>query len=242
MAVHGADDDLLDHAVHGAFVVDDFFEAFGKGFKHSVGQIHPDESSHQRRAHQATQNRWRLVNLVHGLHHTHHTGHNSQRGQGSGECVDRSRCFQFVVVVGFDGVVHDLFDCHGAQGALRDHHQAHGVANQVQERMVCQDLGIFAEYGAGLRRFDMGFQRHSAFAFERLHDLGDAEDGVQVVVLVVFGPFEGTCNATKRGFERAHAVPDQHAADAGAQNSRALNRCRVDKGPHGSTAREVATK
>ena len=144
--------------------------------------------------------------------------------------------------MGFDGVVHDLFDCHGAQRALRYHHQAHGVTNEVQERMVCQDLGIFAEDSAGLRRFDMGFQRHSAFAFERLHDLGDAEDGVEVVVLVVLGPFEGTCDASKRGFKRAHAVADQHAADAGAQNSRALNRCRVDKGPQRSASRQVTTK
>ena len=108
--------------------------------------------------------------------------------------------------------------------------------------MVCQDLRIFAEDGAGLGRFDMGFQRYSAFALERLHDLGDAEDGVEIVVLVVLGPFEGASDASKRGFERAHAVPDQHAADAGAQNSRALNRCRVDKGSHGSASREVATK
>jgi hypothetical protein len=75
----------------------------------------------------------------------------------------------------------------------------------------------------------MGLQGHGALALERLHDLGDAEDGVEVVFLMVLGAFEGAPDAGKYRFGRSHAVADQHAADAGAQNTPAFNGRRVDE-------------
>ena len=116
-------------------------------------------------------------------------------------------------MVGFDGSVHDVFDRRGADRALGDDHQAHGVANQVQQGVVGDDFGVFAENRARLGVFDMGFQCHRALGFEGLHHLGDAKNRVQVIVFVVLGALEGAAYAGKYRLDYVWTVANEHTAN-----------------------------
>ena len=240
VAVQGSNDDLLDHFGHFAFFVNDLGEARGKGFHNAVSQEHAQKCTHQGRADQATEHRRGLVNGAHGLHHTQHAGHNAQRGQSTGQGGQGARVFEFVVVVQLDRSVHHVFHRIGAEVAGRHHHQAHGVANQVEQIVVVQDRRMFAKYGTGLGVFDVRLQRHRTLGFERFHDLGHQEHDGQIVFFFVLRALDDAAKTAKSTFENHTAVAGDHAANTSAANDEHFIRCGLDDGRQGSTGNDEA--
>ena len=108
--------------------------------------------------------------------------------------------------------------------------------------MVFEQGRVFSKNGAGFRVLDVRFKRHRPFAFKRFHDLGDHENGVQVIVFFVFRAFEHLAQAAQSAFDSVHAVADQHGGNGGAANDEGLNRCCLDDGRHAAAGHDEATE
>jgi len=173
---------------------------------------------------------------------TPNASHNAQSGQSASQRADGFDHFQFAMMVGLDGLIHDLLHGIGTEVAGRNDHESHGIGDQVQQGMIMQDLGVLAKNGAGLRVFNVGFQRHRPFGLERFHDLGHHENRAQVVFFFVGRPFEHFAHALAQAFDDFHAVAHQGGGHTSTHNDEGLNGGRFDDGRHGATRHHVAAK
>ena len=95
----------------------------------------------------AAEHRRRLVDRPHRLHDPEHRRDDAERGQRIGEAGQRGVRPLHLVMVRLDRVIHHLLDRMDVERSRRHDDEAQRVGDQVDERVVLQQLGIFGEHG-----------------------------------------------------------------------------------------------
>ena len=91
-------------------LVNNLLQADAQRFSKTIRQQNAQKGTDQRGTNQAPQHRRWLIDRAHGLNDAKHAGHNAQSRQRAGHTGKGFRRLQRVVVVRFDGGVHDVFN------------------------------------------------------------------------------------------------------------------------------------
>ena len=109
---------------------------------------------------QGTEHRWRLVNRAHGFHHAQHARNDPQSRAGTCCCCKSFHGTHGFVMVMFDGNIEHVIHRIGVETTRGHNHQADGVGDHVDQRVIFHELGIFGEDRGGVRVFHMRFKSH----------------------------------------------------------------------------------
>ena len=126
--------------------------------------------------------RW-YANRLHGMHHAHHRCHDADCGHAIAEFGDHVRGHLAFVVMGFDFVVHQVFDFKGIHAAA--HHQAQVVGEKLNDVMVGHNRRILGEQRAVFGRVNIALNRHQSFLADFGQQLVQECEHVHVQGLVV---------------------------------------------------------
>ncbi len=187
-----------------------------------VAQQNSEEGPHQGRGHLVTDLFGRSAQRAHGDDHAQHRGHNAQPGQRIGHGRKRGHRLLFAVVLHFHVEVHHLVHVEGIHAA-GDHH-AHGVAHELAQMVVLQEIRIGLEDGALLRLLHVAFDGEHAAAPGLLQQLVHHAQGGEVARLAEFRGAEDGHGAGGNFFQNAHRVGDQQRARSGAADDQQLGR------------------
>src|SRR3546814_10276579 len=98
------------------------------------------------------------------------------------------------------------------------------VADEVDQRLIIYQPGIFGEDGRGFRVLDMRLKRYRSFNAQRFHQPGHEEDAVEKILLLVFRAFEYFLHTAQEGFQIRPAIADDQRADSSAADDQHLMR------------------
>src|SRR3546814_3510250 len=111
-----------------------------------------------------------------------------------------------MVAMILEGIVHHLLDRVRVERSRRDDDEAQRVADQVDQRLVLQQLWILLEDRRAGGVLDMRLDRDRPFGPHHLHQGGDEEDAVEIVGLLVRG-------ATKHLADAAGGRSEEHTSE-----------------------------
>ena len=214
----------------------------GHGRNDAVGKQHAHEGTDERGADHRTEDRRRLVDRAHGLHHAQNGRDDTQSGKRVCEVLQRVLRFVQLVEVRLHRIVHDVLDRVNFQRARGHDDEGQGVADQVDQRLIGENVREFGKERRGLGVVDVAFQCHRAFRAQDAHQARGQDDRVDVILLVVLGALEHPREPGAERLEFVHRVAGDDSADRGAADDQHFMRNGVHDGAERATGEGEAAE
>ncbi len=156
------------------------------------------------------------------MNHAEHGGNDAERRQAVAHGVERAGDGGFLVMMGFQVLVHQVLElvlvlaAHGQQAQI--------VAQEIHRVVVGQNQRKLCEQSALFRILDVRFERQIALGFGQLEQLMQEAEQLAVTILLVLRPLEHAPETFAEAAEDRLGVADDEGAEGAAQDDHEFER------------------
>ena len=230
MAVERRDDQLFDRMIDGGVAFDHRLGARRERADKAISEEHAEEGADERRADHRAEDRRRLVDRAHRLHDAEHRGDDAERGKRVGKALQTFGGLHRMMMVALQRIIHHLFDRVRIERTRRHDDEAQRVADQVDERVVLQKLGILLKDRRVFRILDVRLDGNRSFGAHHLHQGRDEQDAVEIILLLILRSLEHLGEPAAERLQVGTRIADDQRAECRTADDQHFVRQRVHDG------------